>query len=242
MITSRNGWIETPYLPVPASASQLADALVTVPLNNSNHNGNPESIHFVTGLSINHGGAPDVMRGEETQIAGAVESGLVNGVFVMPGTHSKWVTVREADIVHFETIMSGEIFEALTRHTILGKFINEGPFNEEGFQSGVAAGIEAGPRLLHTLFRVRTLPLFELLDESKVRDYLSGMLIGAEIQGVLSNLSADGPITIVGRNDLADRYAIALKVAGLQSDRAAEDITAAGYFAIAKAADLLPCS
>jgi len=245
MITSRNGWIETPYLPVPTGAAQLADALESVPAgfgNNksfSNNKSGGKSLHFVTGVTVDHGGAPDVIRGEETQITGVVESGMVDGICVLPGTHSKWVTVRDGRIVNFETIMSGEVFEALKSHTILGKLITDGSFSEDGFRLGVAAGLEAGPRLLHSLFHVRTLPLFKKLDETKVSDYLSGMLIGAEIQGVLSNRAIDDPITIMGRNDLADRYAMALQVSGLQSTRAPEDIAALGYFAIAKAARLL---
>ena len=233
MITSRNGWIETPYLAVPTGVTQLADNLHKVPVSS----GRP--LYFVTGVETNHSGAPDVMRGEETQIAGAVEFGLVNGICVMPGTHSKWVTIRDGQIVNFETLMSGEVFEALRSHTILGKLMTNNAFSEDGFRQGVASGLESGVRLLHTLFHVRTLPLFGKIKESKVEDYLSGMLIGAEIQGATSGRSIDDPITIIGRDDLADRYAIALEVSGLQSIRAPEDIASAGYFAIAKAAGLL---
>ena len=233
MITSRNGWVETPYLPVAAGVAQLADNLHKVSVTSG------ESLHFITGVTLEHSGAPDVMRGEETQIAGVVESGLVEGNCVMPGTHSKWVTIRDGRIVNFETFMSGEVFEALRSHTILGKLMNDSAFSEDGFRQGVAAGLDAGAKLLHTLFHVRTLPLFEKIEENKVEDYLSGILVGAEIQGVISSRSIDDPITIIGRDDLADRYAIALQVSGLQSIRAPEDIASRGYFAIAKAARLL---
>ena len=234
MITSRNGWIETPYLPLPTGAAQLAEALHKVPVASG------ELLHLVTGATIDHNDAPDVMRGEETQIAGAVEAGLIDGICVMPGTHSKWVTIHNGSIANFETFMSGEVFEALRSHTILGKLMTKSAFNEDGFREGVAAGLDAGTRLLHTLFHVRTLPLFEKIEEEKVEDYLSGMLIGAEIQGVISNRAIDDPITIIGRDDLADRYAIALEVSGKLCVRAPEDIAALGYFAIAKAAGLLP--
>ena len=89
MITSRNGWVETPYLQVPSGSDDLAGALVS--------HKTPEGIdlHFVTCLSIEHGAAPDVMRGEETQIVGAAAMALGDGVYVMPGTHSKWVSARQ---------------------------------------------------------------------------------------------------------------------------------------------------
>ena len=233
MITSRNGWVETPYLSGPTGAAQLADALHQVPVASG------ELLYFVTGLTIDHSVAPDVMRGEETQIAGVVKSGLVNGICVMPGTHSKWVTVRDGRIVNFETFMTGEVFAALRSYTILGKLMTKSTFSEDGFREGVAAGLAAGTRLLHSLFHVRTLPLFDKIEENKVEDYLSGMLIGAEIQGVLSNGAIDDPIMIIGRDDLADRYAVALEVSGQQSTRSQENIAALGYFAIAKAAGLL---
>jgi len=233
MITSRNGWVETAYLPLPAGADQLADAL------EPRRMANGLQIHFVTGVTTKHKGAPDVIRGEETQIVGAVEAGLPDGLFVMPGTHSKWVTVRKGSIVDFSTYMSGEIFAALRHHTILGTLMKNSDFNEEGFIQGIKAGNDAGAQLLHSLFHVRTMPLFELISEEQVADYLSGMLIGAEINGANSASKQQASITIVGRDDLADRYAIGLHELGYQCQRAADDIVARGHFAITTAAGLL---
>lgn len=232
MITSRNGWIETPYLSAPSGVEQLADALVPIPTAGGS------VLHFVTGMTISHNGAPDVMRGEETQIVGSVEAGSDEGMFVMPGTHSKWVSVRGGRIEDFSTYMSGEIFKVLCGHTILGTLMSDSAFSEEGFREGVAVGLDAGPKLLHTLFQVRTMPLFGKISEDKVADYLSGMLIGAEIHGATGNRVIDDPISIVGRDDLADRYAIALQVLGQKSVRAAEDIVARGHFSIATTAGL----
>ena len=233
MITSRNGWLETPYLPVPSGSEQLSDALLSL------RTAGGCLLHFVTGVTSNHNGAPDVMRGEETQIAGAVEDGLDEGIFVLPGTHSKWITVCGGRIVEFETFMSGEIYAALCAHTILGTLMNDSPFNDQGFREGVAIGLDAGPKLLHTLFHVRTMPLFGRISEDKVADYLSGILIGSEIHGATSNQVMDEPVTIIGRDDLSDRYAIALQVLGQHSVRAPDDIVARGHFAIATSAGLL---
>jgi len=233
MITSRNGWLETPYISLPAGANHLANDLVPLRVNSK------LQIHFVTGVLTKHKGAPDVIRGEETQIVGAVESGLSDGLFVMPGTHSKWVIVSNGTIVDFSTYMSGEIYAALRDHTILGTLMKTSEFNEDGFIKGVRAGFESGAQLLHSLFHVRTLPLFELISEEQTSDYLSGMLIGAEINGANTASQLKTKIAIIGRDELANRYAIALQNLGYQCQRVADDIVANGHFAIATAAGLL---
>lgn len=232
MITSRNGWVETPYVSVPAGAAELASALV------SHKTESGVTVNFITGMTTEHCGAPDVMRGEETQIIGASALGIEDGVFVMPGTHSKWITIQDNRIEDYSTFMTGEVFGALSKHTILGTLMSDGPFHEEGFRMGVTAGLAKGARLLHDLFNVRTLPLFKKISSDMAEDYLSGMLIGAEISSVDSE-NISGPVTIVGRDDLADRYEIALGVAGIECKTAQDDIVAGGHFLIAKAAGLL---
>lgn len=232
MITSRNGWIETPYVNVPAGATELAAALV--PLTTAKG----ITVNFITGMTMEHCGIPDAMRGEETQIIGACALGMEDGVFVLPGTHSKWITIHGKRIEEFATYMTGELFDALRKHTILGSLMNDGPFHEAAFRMGVAAGLAKGARLLHDLFSVRSLPLFGKISSDMVADYLSGILIGAEIGGVDAS-TVKGAATIVGRDDLADRYDIALGVANLKSRRAQDDIVARGHLMIAKAAGLL---
>jgi len=233
MITSRNGWMETPYLPVPAGANHLANSLEKV------RTSSVLDLHFVTGLTTHHNGAPDVMRGEETQIIGAIDAGLVNALLVLPGTHSKWVIVQEGRIDAFTTFMSGEIFATLREHTILGKLMKDGAFNEQGFIQGVSDGYSAGSKLLHRLFQVRTLPLFELLGEEQVSDYLSGMLIGAEISGAFDKGARPDQITIIGKHSLADRYALALKTLEQNIKSADDHIAARGHYIIAKIAGII---
>jgi len=237
MITSRNGWLETPYLNVPSGTEQLADAITPIKVQEPAH-GN-SVLHLITGLKTHNNNVPDVLRGEETQIVGAMQAGIQDGTFVMPGTHSKWVNVQGGLIKEFATYMSGEVYSALCGHTILGTLMSDGAFNEEGFRQGVAVGLDADAKLLHTLFSVRTLPLFGKIAEDAVADYLSGMLIGAELHGALLNRATDNPIIIVGQGDLAERYAIAIKVLGLKSALAADNIAAHGHFAIATSAGLI---
>ena len=233
MITSRNGWQETAYLNAPASTEDLAQAIIQV-------EGMTEPLlYFVTGVTVNNDGQIDVMRGEETQIAGALQHTGTDGHYVMPGTHSKWVVTRGNNIDNFRTFMTGEVFAALRRHTILGSLMTTGPFQKDSFSQGVQVGRRAGATLLNVLFSARTKPLFDQLAKEKVADYLSGMLIGAEIQGALSLYDAPATVTIVGRDDLADRYEIALTICGVSCTRAPEDLVAHGHFAIATSAGLL---
>ena len=233
MITSRNGWVETPYAHVPLDADDLACALVQ----HKTSAGIPLS--FVTGVTTDHESGPDVMRGEETQVIGASALGMSGGIFVMPGTHSKWIRVSEGRIEDFATYITGEIFSALKDHTILGTLVEDSPFSREGFELGVVAGMKEESSLLHDLFHVRTLPLMGKIEGTMVADYLSGMLIGAEIKARKVRGEAAWPITIIGRNDLADRYELALRTAGIESKRAPDDIAAMGHFVIARSAGLL---
>ena len=232
MITSRNGWVETPYVSVPSGVQQLADALVT------HKTSDGTTITFVTGMTADHNGVPDVMRGEETQIIGASVLGMSNGIFVMPGTHSKWITLRCDQIVDYSTYMTGEVFAALSKHTILATLMEYAPFKEDAFRKGCAVGLAEGSNFLHDLFGVRSLPLFGKITGTMVKDYLSGLLIGAEVKGA-DVAQIKGPVTIIGRDDLADRYEIALSIAGLKTNRAPDDIVARGHFMIAQAAGLI---
>jgi len=233
MITSRNGWIETPYRSAPVGADDLAHDLLV------HRSSDGVELHFVPGVTTDHESGPDVMRGEETQVIGASALGLSDGLFVLPGTHSKWIRVSASRIEDHATFMTGEVFAALKDHTILGALAEDGPFDAAGFDRGVTAGLKERSSLLHDLFHVRTLPLTGQIEGTMVADYLSGMLIGAEIAAGIADSRNTGSITIVGKDDLAARYEIALRHAGVTSRRAPEDIVAMGHFAIARAAGLL---
>ncbi len=231
MITSRNGWLETPYQSAPAGPEEFANALVSLTTSSG------VTINFITGLSTENDGAPDVMRGEETQIVGVSAQG--DGVFVMPGTHSKWVTVQDGRIENFSTFMTGDVFAALKNHTILGAFIEDGPVSDKGFRLGVSAGLDGSVKLLERLFHVRTLPLFEKITKEQTGDYLSGLLIGSEIAAALAGIPETKKVTIVANEELTHRYEVALEIAGIATDRASANAAAMGQFAIAKSAGVL---
>jgi 2-dehydro-3-deoxygalactonokinase len=232
MITSRNGWVETPYVKMPTGPEHLAQSLVR------HQSQSGALIHFVTGATTEHISGPDVMRGEETQIIGSAALGLSDGIFVMPGTHSKWVHVALGKIQDFATYMTGEVFASLKDHTILGTLMEMSDFDLSAFQKGVGAAQDRRANLLHDLFHVRTLPLMGKLKETETADFLSGLLIGTEIVAALKKNEVKR-VTIVGRDDLADRYEIALQAVGISCQRAPDDIAAKGHFLIAQAAGLL---
>ena len=225
MITSRNGWVETPYLPLPLDSAALAASLTL-----------HDKIHFVTGaVSDPDGPAPDVMRGEETEIIGHLADGGGGGLFVLPGTHSKWAWAQDGRLTAFRTVMTGEVFAALRDHTILGRLIQPGTGSEDAFRRGVRAG-QGGGALLGRIFAARTLALMDRLAPYDIADYLSGLLIGDEVaQGARD---AGGPVTIIGRGDLAARYQTAFQMMGLEARIAPPGMARRGLWEIARTGGL----
>jgi 2-dehydro-3-deoxygalactonokinase len=240
MITSRQGWVEVPYCPCPAGSAELAGALLR------HETGAGWTIHFVPGLSIvGADGVPDVIRGEETQIVGAVGGavGAAPGgrLLVLPGTHSKWALVEDRRLVWFATFMTGELFGVLKEHSILGRLMASETDDDDAFRRGLAYARGNGGGLLKRLFSARTLGLFGELPESAIASYLSGLLIGTELREALDCLEQppDAEITIVGGGDLSGRYLAAIVDAGLRGRRAADDAAARGLFLIARRAGLI---
>jgi len=230
MITSRQGWHELPYLPCPAGADSLARAI---------HRARAPGLgplHFITGLrTLGPDGIPDVMRGEETQLIGQDELAPGEAV-VLPGTHSKWVVVEDGRIQRFRTFMTGELFAVLARHSILGRLMADGPEDHAAFARGVEIGL-AGPGLLGRLFSARALPLVGALPETAVRDYLSGLLIGAEIAEARAAERPD-KVIVIGSDVLARRYAAALELAGMRHRPGRPDAASRGQWRIAEAAGI----
>jgi 2-dehydro-3-deoxygalactonokinase len=231
MIGSRQGWREAPYARCPAGADDLVSALVRF-----EHDG--LALALVPGLSAENDGMPDVMRGEETQIFGALAlSGHDEGLFLLPGTHSKWAQVTGGRIVSFRTFMTGEVFGALKDHTILGRLMR-GDTDPAGFARGVCEGAALGSAgaLLNRVFATRSYGLTGTLADTALSDYLSGLLIGAEVAEGARRSRDD--VTIIASEALAQRYGEALRLLGQGSRLAPGDCVAAGHWRIARAARL----
>lgn len=228
MAGSKQGWIEAPYCPCPAGAADVGRAIVDI---------EPDRISIVPGLSDEHDGVPDVMRGEEVQIFGAMAlAGVSEGVFVLPGTHNKWVTVREGRVMGFRTFMTGEFYALLTQHSILGRMLDaDAPLDEAAFMQGVTQS-DNNHGVLHNAFGARTLPLFERMARAEVASYLSGLLIGEELR--TQSLHAAGNVMLIGSPALTQRYALALHTLGVKSRTMGAEATWAGLHALSSSLPL----
>lgn len=226
MVGSRQGWAEAPYLECPASAEGLAGGLLEVP--------GEAGVWIVPGVCYQApDGRHDVIRGEEVQIFGALEErARGRQVLCLPGTHSKWASVRDGRIDWFATSMTGEVYSVLAEHSILGRLMaqagqdgagqdgagQDDPGLDDGasFRQGLALAAEPGGLLNH-LFAVRAEGLFGAVPDAGLRSYLSGILIGHEIRAMCGMARPEGPVTLVGRPDLTRLYAEAIGLFGPSS-------------------------
>jgi 2-dehydro-3-deoxygalactonokinase len=209
MITSKQGWIERPYVDCPAGVAELAAQAHT----HKTETG--RTIHFITGLHLAGGSlGHDVMRSEETQVFGALGEA---SHFVTPGTHSKWIDVEGERITHFATYITGETFAVLRQHSILGRLMTSDEPDEVAFARGVEKSLADPAGLLHNLFSVRSLGLFNDMSGAQLSSYLSGLVIGSEVAHALSTRRKDAGYMILASPKIGGRYAKALDVAGVKS-------------------------
>ena len=239
MVGSAHGWREVPYAEAPADAAALRSGALDVDWRG-------RAISLLPGLRCkNQRGVPDLMRGEETQVIGALQLRpelAARSLFVLPGTHSKWAAVREGRVQAFATHLSGEMYALLRQHSVLGRLMPDSTVDHAGgFAAGVAAARDAGETgLLHQLFAVRTLGLGGQLTPEALPDYLSGLLIGHELRAGLAWRQAAGlagtPLQLVGEQLLCERYARALVQCGQTCLPPLPSTAAAGLWALAQIA------
>jgi len=219
MIGSRQGWREAPYVSTPAGAEAIAQAMVSVPRLDGGR------AWIVPGVCTRDArGNPDVMRGEETQILGVLDALPASGAWIcLPGTHSKWVFVRECRIERFATFMTGEVFAVLKGHSILGRMMDDAAPDLDAFDAGLQEG--AGNDLLHRLFGVRARALFGELSPECSGAFLSGLLIGNELQALPGDLRE---ACLLGSSELAALYRRALERRGVRVTCLDQDAAVAG--------------
>ena len=230
MVGSRQGWREAPYCPCPAGLEAIAARLEWLDWLEAGR------IAIVPGLCIETSGAPDVMRGEETQIFGALQwFGIDDARIVLPGTHSKWATVVGRRITDFSTWMTGEFYALLRQHSILARTLPEGDSAYDGaaFDAGVQQALQ-GPGLLHTAFSARTLSLFGRMAPDALPSYLSGLVIGEELKS--QSVQAGDTLIVVGADTLSAHYEQALALLGARVRRVGP---AAGWLGLRAVADTL---
>jgi 2-dehydro-3-deoxygalactonokinase len=244
MVGSAQGWKEAPYVVCPADTHVLATRAVSV------DSGHGFSILIAPGVLYDPvDAAPDVIRGEEIQIAGALTqhpSWSRQACIALPGTHSKWVQIVDGRIVQFATYMTGELFALLSQHSILARLMPEsGPADADeadaAFVKGIGEAQKSHPGdLPHQLFTTRSLGLTHRLSNAVLKDYLSGLLIGHELVSGLNrmrgSLTNDTPLLLIGEALLCQRYARALAVLGVIPTALLENTAPQGLFRFAVAA------
>jgi 2-dehydro-3-deoxygalactonokinase len=209
MVGSAIGWLEMSYLPCPADLGELADAP-----------GSPrDDVFLVPGMRCtNPLGAPDVMRGEETQLLGALSllPGLASGaqLVCLPGTHTKWASLHDGVLQEFLTAPTGELFALLCEHSVLVRdraTVMEHHAAE--FERGLTEAARHPGMLLHQIFQARSLRLDKQLPAEGAASWISGLLIGSDVGGALALFGAheaSAPVHVIGAPRLVESYSIAL--------------------------------
>ncbi|MFT4297365.1 MAG: 2-dehydro-3-deoxygalactonokinase [Micropruina sp.] len=238
MVGSNHGWMEVEYLDVPVPLTDLANHLTLVGAGGAN-------VRICPGLRV-AGPDPDVIRGEEVQLVGALaDSPHRLETVVLPGTHSKWVRLDGLRVTDFTTAMTGELYGLLMQHSILARLATSEAGSEasDAFVRALEVEAEHGDQrgLPFLLFTARTLVLAGRLDPADIADYVSGLLIGAEVRhALLSN--PPGLVAVCGSGSTVARYRIALERSGATVTTIGEDVAAAGLWRIAANAGLLASS
>lgn len=208
MVGSASGWQEVDYLDAALPLEQLPRHLAAVT--------DPAwagRATIVPGYVYRDGACADVMRGEETQLLGAVLLGQRDGWIVLPGTHSKWVLLRDGVIQSFATYMTGELFAMLCKSGTLSSMMSGDSAEPEGYATGLNQAARHEP-LSNSLFRVRAGVVSRAAPVQQAAATVSGLLIGAEFAAAARAAEGQG-ITVIGSPALAARYALAARHFGL---------------------------
>jgi len=219
MAGSRNGWRETAYLPCPADLRLLGEAALRFEADDA-------PVAIAPGLSCQSRlGAPEVMRGEETQIAGALalrgELGSGRHLLCLPGTHTKWAYLQDGQVRDFLTALTGELFALLRDGSTLTRAAqpnaqrptpsSAADDDRDGFDKGLEAAASAEASLLHALFAVRSRQLLDGRSHAWALSYLSGLMIGTDVRDAMPLFDAKGKTVLIGDGALNERYAQTLR-------------------------------
>lgn len=204
MIGSNRGWVEVPYVTTPAGLAEVAGAAIEV----------SPGVVIVPGVMVADPVRPDIMRGEEVQIFGALAE-IGDGLVCLPGTHTKWVEIEDGRIMRFRTVMTGDLMAALKARSILSDLLDHDPLCDAAFADGVDHGLE-NTDLTAELFTARARVVTGVMTAPDAASRISGLLIGADVRTGLGRSRAD-VVTLVGAPGLCQRFALALERAGRES-------------------------
>ena len=221
MAGARTGWVEAGYVDTPAQLAAVLKQAVRMP-------GEARDIRILPGIAQRDAAAPDVMRGEETQLLGALGLEAPGEALVcMPGTHSKWVRVKNGIVERFSTFMTGELFSVVSRETILSFAVAGADEAEDiaSFQAAVKAAFEAPAFAANLLFTARSRQLLFGGTPAAARETLSGTLIGVELAAGLSGVVPKAGVTLIASGRLAVLYrhafdALSVNVQPVDADEA----------------------
>ncbi|WP_265515751.1 2-dehydro-3-deoxygalactonokinase [Nitratireductor luteus] len=208
MAGARGGWAEAPYLDAPADLRDLGrNALRVVSAR--------RDVRILPGVCQRMAGREDVMRGEETQLAGAMATGTGSGLFCLPGTHSKWARLEEGRLTGFTTFMTGELYALMRQHSILRDTLGEGDADPGNPAFGDAVReMLSGDAVTAALFSLRAAALLSGTAPEELRARLSGLLLGSEIAAAIRQERPD-EVQLVAAGGQARLYETAFEAAGI---------------------------
>jgi len=225
MVGAAQGWIEAPYVAI-GDASHLARGAVKAPTGG-------RDVFVLPGMK--QASPPNVMRGEETQIAGFLHSHPgFTGVLCLPGTHTKWVQMVDGRVHNFLTTMTGELFNLISRQSVLRHSMTDKGWDDAIFEEAVQTTLAAPETIATSLFEIRARDLQTGSDQSPARAWLSGLLIGLDLAGT-RRLWGGQTVHLIGAPALTRTYALALGCGGVTAQGLdATALTLAGLRAAAR--------
>ena len=207
MVGAKQGWVEAPYASIPYKLMQEVDS-VKVSCSDDRLN-----VRILGGLRQDN--PADVMRGEETQIRGFLSIfSNFDGIICLPGTHTKWVHVSAGEVISFRTFMSGELFDLLSKYSVLKHSVKSDGWDDEEFKSAVSESISNPQKIFSDFFKLRADHLLKQVEQSELRSKLSGYIIGAELAGAKPYWLGQN-VVILGNDNLSKIYKTALEGQGI---------------------------
>lgn len=207
MVGAKQGWVEAPYASIPYNLMQEAD---NVKVRCSDHRLN---VRILGGLRQDN--PADVMRGEETQIRGFLSIfSNFDGIICLPGTHTKWVHVSAGEVISFRTFMSGELFDLLSKYSVLKHSVKSDDWNDKEFRSAVSESISNPQKIFSDFFKLRADHLLKQVEQSELKSKLSGYIIGVELAGAKPYWLGQN-VVILGNDYLSKIYKTALEGQGI---------------------------
>jgi 2-dehydro-3-deoxygalactonokinase len=211
MVGSRSGWVEADYLDAPVQLAKIADRVTKVPAR--------RRVRILPGIAQRDRGHPDVLRGEETQLLALVQTRR-SGLACLPGTHSKWVALKDGTVERFATFMTGELFQLLRTASVIGPALQGADVvdpQSPAFADGIAAALKTPEQSSNLFFELRANWLLNGAAPGNTLARLSGLLIGIELAGAERRFGDLGGSALIAAHPAASLYSHALDVAGVSS-------------------------